>query len=74
MKLQSVILSLSDEGDRRDLTQGWEGRIKGVVGKHTWARMDPEFWTVFIIISGFFFFVIIETNQKQCYCVGCFLF
>lgn len=56
MKLQSVILSLSDEGDRRDLTQGWEGRIKGVVGKHTWARMDPEFWTVFIIISGFFFF------------------
>lgn len=44
-----VILSLSDEGDRRDLTQGWEGRVKGVVGKQdAWTRMDSEFWAIFI--------------------------
>lgn len=66
--------SLSGGGDRRDLTQGWEGRTRGVVSKYdTWARMDPEFWTIFIIISEvFFLFVVTERNQKQCYCVGCF--
>lgn len=26
-----VILSLSEEGDRRDLTQGWEGRVSGLL-------------------------------------------
>lgn len=65
--------SLSDGGDRRDLTQGWEGRTRGVVSKYdTWARMDPEFWTIFIISEVFFLFVVTERNQKQCYCVGCF--
>lgn len=71
MRLQS---SLCDGGDRRDLTQGWEGRTKGVVSKYdAWARMDPEFRTIFIIISEFFLlFVVTERNQKR-YCVGCFL-
>lgn len=71
MRLQS---SLGNGGDQRDLTQGWEGRTKGVVSKYdAWARVDPEFWTIFIVISEVFLFVVTERNQKQCYCVGCFL-
>lgn len=55
VRLQS---SLGDGGDRRDLTQGWEGRTKGVVSKYdAWARMDPEVWTIFIIVSEVFFFL-----------------
>lgn len=55
VRLQS---SLSDGGDRRDLTQGWEGRTKGVVSKYdAWARMNPEVWTIFIIVSEVFFFL-----------------
>lgn len=55
--VEIVVVSLNDEGDRRGLTQGWEGRVKGAVGKQdAWERMDPEFWAVFIIIT--------EANQK----------
>lgn len=46
-----VILSLSDEGDRRDLTQGWDGRVKGFGKQDARSRMDSEFWEVFIIVS-----------------------
>lgn len=64
--VEIVVLSLSDKCDRRGLTQGREGRVKGVVGKRgAWERMDSEFWAVFIITTGFFFFfVITETNLK----------
>lgn len=72
VRLQS---SLSNGGDRRDLTQGWEGRTRGAVSKYdAWARMDPEFRTIFIIVSEVFFFPFCSHRKKPKTMLLCWIF